>query len=120
MPVIKTIPLNLATGVSVSTMDESSFHGIDVADYVSVGLSFAVTINGAATGSVFLKVYGCNDHHYSTNQKFHLLTYQFTNPDMNGHFALRCLEFRNIVIKVVNATNASLTFNSSIIGVRLT
>ncbi len=120
MPVIKTIPLNLATGINVNTMEESSFYGMDVADYVSVGLSFDTTIDVAATGSVFLKVYGCNNHHYSTNKKFHLLTYQFINPDMNGHFALRCLEFRNIVIKVVNATNASLSFNSTIIGVRLT
>ncbi len=120
MPVIKTIPLNLATGVSVPSLDESGFYGIDVADYVSVGLSFNMTIDSAASGKVFLRVYGCNNADYSTNQKFNILTYQFDSVLDSGHFALRCLEFRNLAIKVVNTTNVALSFGSSVIGVRLT
>ena len=120
MPVIKTIPLALASGVTVGIDVTSSYYGIDIADYVALGLDFSYTLGAGATGKVYLKVYGCNDSAYSTNTKFHILTYEYDVSETNGHISLRCMEFRNMAIKVINNTNSPIVFTSSIIGVRLT
>lgn len=119
MPVIKTIPLSVASNVSLLSTATSNYYGIDVSEYVSAGLSFNITINSAATGDIFLKVYGCNDANYSTNVKFDIVTIPMSSSNIQTHVSLRCLEFRNLVINVVNGTGYSLVFSASLIGVRL-
>lgn len=119
MPVIKTIPLALTSNISVLAGATSTFYGIDVADYISAGLSFSLIINAAAVGDIFLKVYGCNDALYSINTKFDIVTIPLSALNSNSHISLRCLEFRNLAIKVVNGTNYSLVFSSTLVGVRL-
>lgn len=119
MPIIKTTPLTIATSVSLASSATSGYYGIDVSDYFSVGLDYAMTINSSATGTVYLKIYGCNDSSYSSNTKFHIMTMAFSPTEPNAHISLKCLEYRNLAIKVVNGSNYSLTFGASIVGVRL-
>ena len=119
MPVIKTLPLTVANSISVGIGATSAYYGVDVADYISAGLSLDVIINPIASGTLYLKLYGCNDNNYSTNQKFDIFTVPLTAANPRTHISLRCLEFRNMVLRVVNSTTYSLTFSASLVGVRL-
>lgn len=120
MPVIKTLPLTVMDEVTVATNATSSHYGINVSDYIACGLAFRYTINPAAIGTVYLKVYGCNDGDYSTNEKYHILTLSY-NPQQltNDYISIRLMEYRHLTLQIVNATNAALVASSEMIGVRL-
>jgi len=118
MPVIKTLPLEIGSG-TIAAGTTSDFHGADVSEYVSLGIDFEFTTS-ATSGNVYLKIYGCNDEQYSTNTKFNIITYQFDLLSTSQHFSVKCLEFRNLAVSVVNDTNASITYSIKMVGVRLT
>lgn len=118
MPVIKTLPLEIGSG-TLSASTTSSFHGTDVSDYITVGIDFEFS-TAATEGEVYLKIYGCNDYQYSTNTKFNIITYKFDLLSTSQHFAVKCLEFRNLAVSVVNNTNALITYSIKMVGVRLT
>ena len=118
MPVIKTLPLEIGSG-TIAAGVTSDYHGADVSEYVTIGIDFNFTTS-ATSGNVYLKIYGCNDDQYSTNQKFNIITYQFDLLSTSQHFAIRSLEFRNLAVSVVNNTDASITYTIKMVGVRLT
>lgn len=119
MALIKTLPLNVMTGVTLGAGATSNHYGIDVASYYNVGVDFDYSIGGSATGTVFLKLYAAQDSNYSTNKKFHLMTLQFTPSELMKHMSLPCVDFRNLVVKVVNSTNSSITANLTVLGARV-
>jgi len=118
MPVIKTLPLEIGSG-TISDGVTSSFHGADVSEYVTVGIDFSFS-TAATSGDVYFKIYGCNDSNYDTNDKFNIITYKFDLYSTSQHFAIKCLEFRNLAVSIVNNTNASITYTVNMVGVRLT
>lgn len=119
MALIKTPELDLMTGVAISSSDDSNFFGMDIASYYNIGLNFNYSIGGGATGGTYLKLYACNDSNYSTNQKYHLMTLEFTPSETAKHLSVPCLDFRNIAVKVVNDTNSPITANATIVGARV-
>jgi hypothetical protein len=119
MALIKTLSLNVMDGVTLTTGSTSNHYGLDVASYYNIGIDFDYTIGVGATGTVYLKFYAAQNSDYSTNKKYHLMTMQFTPSELEKHFSIPCLDFRNFVVKVVNDTDSSITVNVSAIGARV-
>lgn len=120
MPVIKTLPLAVLSSITVASNATSAHYGINVSDYIACGLAFRYTINSAAIGTVYLKIYGCNDANYSTNEKYNILSLSY-NPQQltNDYISIRLMEYRHLTLQMVNATNAAFVANAEMIGVRL-
>ena len=120
MPVVKQGPYDVAVGKTLDPSAESQYWGVDIAEYIVVGVFFEFDVDPNATGEVYLRVYGCLDSDYANNEKYRIITWKYTQEQREGYIELRPTAMKNLAFKVVNNMNDTITYSIRIIGILLT